>query len=101
MALPVLLVPALLGGLATAMGSLVGRVIIALGIGFVTYTGISVAINAMRDSVISGISGLPGDALSLVGYLWIDKGITIIFSAVAASIAMRGISGSIKKAVLK
>lgn len=96
-----LLIPALLGALATAMGSLLGRALIALGIGFVTYTGISFAINTMKQSVITGVQGLPSDALALVGYLWIDRGITIIFSAVAASIAMRGIGGAVKKAVFK
>lgn len=94
-------VPALLGGLATVMGSLIGRAILALGIGFVTYAGISVALNTMKQNVITGVSGLTGDALGLVGYLWLDKGITIIFSAVAASLAMRGIGGSVKKMVFK
>lgn len=93
--------PALLGGLATVTASLVGRAILALGIGFVTYSGITFAIDSMKNNVMNSVSGLSADALGLLGYLWIDKGITIMFSAVAASIAMRGISGSVKKMVFK
>lgn len=94
-------VPALMGALATATASLVGRAVLALGIGFVTYTGITVSINAMKSTVMSSVGGLTGDALGLVGYLWIDKGITVIFSAVTVSLAMRAIGGSVKKMVFK
>jgi hypothetical protein len=96
-----LFVPALVGALAAAMASFIGRALIALSIGFVTYTGISFAITAMKNTVISSINGLPADALNLVAYLWLDKGITIIFSAVAVSLAMRGIGGSVRRMVLK
>jgi hypothetical protein len=94
-------VPALVGALAGAMGSFIGRAILALGIGFVTYSGITVALNVMKQSVITGVSSLPSDALGLVSYLWLDKGITIIFSAVAVSLAMRGLNGSIKRMTFK
>lgn len=93
--------PALMGALATVMASLIGRAILALGIGFVTYTGITVAINGMKEAVISGVSGIPGDAASLIGFLWLDKGISVIFSAVAASLALRAIGGSVKKMIFK
>lgn len=93
--------PALMGGLATITASIVGRVVLALGIGFVTYTGISAGIDAIQAQVISSVSGLTGDSLALVGYLWIDKAISVIFSAVSVSIAMRGIGGSVKKMVFK
>jgi len=96
-----LLVPALLGGLASVMGSLVGRVLIALGIGFVTYTGISTGMDAVKVSVVSSVQGLPSDAVGLIGFLWIDKGLTVIFSSVAVSLAMRGIGGSVKRAIWK
>lgn len=97
----VLFISSLIGALATAMGSLIGRAILALGIGTVTYTGITVAINRFRESAINAVQGLPADALGLVGYLWMDKMLTIIFSAVTVSMAMRAIGGSVKKIVMK
>jgi Protein of unknown function (DUF2523) len=95
--MPFLFVPALMGALAGAMASLAGRALLALGVGFVTYKGIDLAIGAIKTSVMAGVNSLPADALGLVGFLWIDKGLTVIFSAVAASLALKGINGSIKK----
>lgn len=96
-----LFVPALMGALATAMGTFVGRAVIALGVGFVTYKGIDVSIGFMKDSVLSGVRGLPVDALNLVGYLWIDKALTVIISAISAAMTMKAVGGSVKKAVFK
>lgn len=96
-----LFIPALVGALAGAMGSFIGRAIIALGIGTITYTGLTVALGAVRSSVVSSVSSLPGDVLGLVGYLWLDKALTIIFSAVTISLSMRLIGGSLKKMVIK
>jgi hypothetical protein len=94
-------IPELLGGLALAMGTLVGRAIIALGIGFVTYKGTMLVVTSMETLVMNSVGGLAGDAVGLFGYLWLDKAITIMFSSVAVSMAIRGIGGSVKRMVLK
>lgn len=94
-------IPALMGALATAMASLVGRAVLALGIGFVTYKGIDAAITVMQQQVMSSVSGIGGDAVALLGYLWFDKAISVLFSAVAVSLSMRAIGGSIKKMIFK
>jgi len=99
--MPALFFSALIGALATAMGSLVGRVLIALGVGFVTYKGIDLGIGALKTSVIDSVKGLPADALGLVGFLWIDKALTVIFSAVVVALSMRTVGGSLKKMVNK
>ncbi len=94
-------IPALMGALAMAMASLVGRVILALGVGFTTYTGITVAIGIFKTQAISAVNLLAADTLGLLGYLWIDKAMTLIFSAMVAALAMKAIGGSVKKMVLK
>jgi hypothetical protein len=94
-------IPALMGALATMMASLIGRAILALGIGFVTYTGTMVVLTSMESALMSSVGALPADLIGLLGYLWIDKAITVIFSSVAASVAIRGIGGTVKRAVLK
>jgi len=94
-------VPYLLGALATVTASLIWRAVFALGIGFVSYTGITVAINSVRDNLISSVKGLPAEALGLLGYLWVDKALTIVFSSVAAALAMNALSGVVKKMVVK
>jgi hypothetical protein len=99
--MPALFLSALIGHLATAMGAFVYRALMALGVGFATYTGITLAIGAVKTQAIAGVNALTGDALGLVGYLWLDKGLTLIFSAIVAALAMKGINGSIKRIVLK
>lgn len=99
--MPALFLAALIGALATALGSLAGRVLIALGIGFVTYKGVDVAITTVKNNVISSVNGLPAQALNLFGYLWFDKALTIIFSAVVVALSMRLLGGSVKRMVAK
>lgn len=96
-----LFIPALVGGLAAAMASFVGRAVLALGVGFVTYTGLSVLIGAVEANVISSANALPSQAFNLLGYLWFDKALTMIFSAVTASLSLQSAGGAVKKMVLK
>jgi hypothetical protein len=94
-------IPALVGALASMMASFVGRAILALGIGFVTYNGVTFLLNNLKNQVINSIGGLAGDALSLIGFFSLDKGISIIFSAYTIVITMRLVNGSMKKMVFK
>lgn len=96
-----LFLPALIGALAGAMATFAGRALLALGVGFVTYKGIDTGIGALKTMAMDGVKGLPADALQLVGFLWIDKALTVIFSAVVVSITMRTVGGSLKKMVVK
>lgn len=99
--MPALFISALLGALATAMGSLAGRVLLALGFGFVTYKGVDFGIASLKQFVISGVQGMPAEALGLVGYLWLDKALTMVFSACATALTMRTVGGSVKRMVAK
>lgn len=99
--MPAMFIAALWGALATAMGSLIGRALIALGIGFVTYKGIDLGIAALKTQAVNGINSLPSDALNLVGYLWLDKALTVVFSGVVTSLSMKAVGGSVKKMVFK
>ena len=94
-------VPALIGGLAGAMGSLAGRALIALGIGFVSYTGIDLAIGAIKSQVLTSVQAVPVDALNLIGYLWLDKAMTVVFSAITIVLSMKLIGGTVKSVVIK
>lgn len=96
-----LLAPAIIGGLSAAVGSLVGRAVVALGIGFVTYKGLGTVMSSLRSQVMSNLSSIPLDAASLLGYLWFDKAIMMIMSAYAAALGMRLVGGSLKKMVFK
>lgn len=94
-------VPALVGGLATAMGSLVGRAALALGVGAVTYTGVTLGIENIKAQVVSNLSGLPADAVNMLAFFWVDKALTVIFSATVVALMMQTVGGSLKKIVMK
>lgn len=96
-----LFIPALIGGFSAAMGTLAGRALVALGFGFVTYQGIDLGIGVLKQNVITSVQGLPADAMGLIGYLWLDKAITVVFSAIAAAMAMKLANGQMKKLVAK
>jgi hypothetical protein len=93
--------PNLIAALALAMGSFAGRLLIALGIGFVTYKGIDVGVAALKQSVISGVQSQSADIVGLLGFLWVDKALTVVFSAFTVALSMKAIGGSVKKMVAK
>lgn len=95
-------IAALLGGLATAVGSLVGRVLIALGITYVSYSGLNVLLDGIKADIFANLGGLSGQVLGIVGVLQIDTAINITFSAIAARMVIAGLtSGVITRRVIK
>ena len=96
-----LFIPALIGALRLAVASMVGRGFMALGFGFVSYKGIDLAVGKLKDAAIAGLQGIPADALTLVGYLWLDKALSVIFSAVVVALSMKALNGTLKRVVAK
>lgn len=95
-----LFIPTLVGALSAAVATMVGRAIMAAGVGFVTYKGVDVSLNAIKADMISSMQGA-GQIMSLVAYLWFDKGITLILSCCTAALALKVSNGLLKKVVLK
>lgn len=95
-------IAALLGGLAQAAASLVGRVLIALSIGFIVYQGVDVAVEACKDLIFQHLGSTGATVTNILGMLNIDKAIEVVFSAISARLVLNGLtSGSIKKMVYK
>lgn len=92
-----------LGGLLlNLVGSIAGRALLALGMGFVTYKGMNVGIDWLMNQIKSNVAGLPNDIVQFLAYLWVDKAISMLFAAYAAAalIRMAG-SDSMTKLVTK
>lgn len=87
-------IAALLGGLLQFAGSMVGRVLIALGMSYVTYRGLNTLLTLALTDIKNAIGGLGGAAAGLIGMLWIDKALTMYFSSVVAATVIKGWSGS-------
>ena len=101
MALPVI-AASLIGGLISVTGTIVGRVLVALGVGVVTYTGVQAGIDSLLANLDSAISGVPADILGLLGFMRVGEAMNIIISAMSARMLLNGLQGdTIKKWVLK
>jgi len=91
-----------IGGIGMAMGSLVGRILVALGVTYVTYNGVSVVSDWLYAQIIASFGMMPVYITQFMGWLWIDKAISMIFSAWTASMALKiGAGGSITSVGLK
>lgn len=82
------LISALINALRTYLPGIVGRVLLALGIGFATHT---LAMPALLGMIQTRVSGLPAVLLQYFGALGIDVAITIILSALAARAAQKAL----------
>lgn len=97
-----LFVAALLGALVSGAGSIVGRVLISLGIGYVTYTGLSLLAGAIKTQVVGLLGSAPGQMIAVMSLLKIDVAVSILFSALAARWVLAGLtSGALTRMIVK
>jgi len=95
-------IAALLGGLINIAATLAGRVLLALGVGFVTYTGFESGLDYLKSQAISNIQSLPADMVQLIAYLGVGQAISIISSAYVVRFMLNGLTGgAIKKMVYR
>jgi Protein of unknown function (DUF2523) len=93
---------ALIGGLVSACGTLVGRVLVSLGFSYVAFTGVNASIDWVRAEFLAGVSGLPGAAIGIMGLLKVGTCVSMLLSAVATRLLLAGLtSGTLKRMVLK
>lgn len=85
---------AMIGGmLLNITRSIVGRVLLALGLSVVTFTGVNTGIATLRSTVQTGLSGLPAEVLQMLAIMKVGTGLTMIFAAITASMVLRGLTG--------
>lgn len=90
------------GMLLNLVGSLVGRVLLSLGLSVVTYTGLDMTLTWLKDQAVSSAAALPADMLNLLAFLKIGECISIVTSAVLVRMLWQGMtSGSVKRWIMK
>lgn len=95
-------IAALLGGLVSAMGSLVGRVLIALGIGYVTYQGLNLLLDFAETAIFSNLLGADSQTIAVMSLLKIGSAVNVIISAINVRLIVGGLtSGAVTKMVIK
>lgn len=96
------IIAAIGGMLLSIVGSMVGRVMVALGISVITYTGISATIDALKADAIAALRALPPELFSLLAYMKVGVALSIITSAITARLVLSGLtSGTFKRWVIK
>lgn len=95
-----LFIAALLGGLVQIAGTLVGRVLLSLGIGFVVYSGVDAALDtvkALAFDKLGTVASFGPTLVELVGVLQVGTCLNIVFSAYAARLVLAGVTGGALK----
>lgn len=83
------------------IGPLAVRVILSLGFSLVTYTGVTVALDALISYSRTNYNALPADVLALAGIAGVPEGLGLIFGAMTARIAVFMASSATKWVVTK
>lgn len=88
------IISVLLSGLLQIASSLAGRVLLALGFGFVEYTGISTLVDSIKSQATGLISSVGASSLAeWAGFFRIDQHISIIISAVGVKMLLTSLGG--------
>ncbi len=92
-----LIVAAIGGMLINLVGTLVGRVLIALGISVITYSGLSITLDWMKSQALSAIGGLPADVIGMLAMMKVGVAISVVTSAILARQVLNGLTGDTMK----
>lgn len=90
-------VAALVGGFGQTIIHGLVKLLIALGLGFITYQGVDVLINNLMQHVYANFNAVSPEMLGMLGVLKIDKALNVLASAYAARLVIRGITGGLIK----
>lgn len=97
-----LLVGALIGGLLQVLGTLVGRILVSLGIGYAVFSGVDTSITYARDFFLLRVSAMGGNAVSVASSLKVGVCVSIITSALTTRLLLNGLTGgTLKRFTLK
>lgn len=80
--------------LAEAAKSIVGRVLIGLGIGAITVTGVGLAIDQALDLAMSAMSSSGGQVAALLSDVGVTWFIATLFSAVSSRMTLKGLTSA-------
>lgn len=88
------IVTVILGGLLQIVGSLVGRVLLALGFGFVEFLGVSALVDSVKTQATSLVGAVGGSGLAdWAGFFRVDVHLSIIISAIGVKVLLNSLGG--------
>ena len=100
--MPLAIAMAIGGVLLQLIGSLVGRILVALCLGYVSYQGFDLLLTSFRTLFTSYSAGLPASVLQILGILKMGTCFNIAMSALTIRAVLGGLqSGKFKRMVTK
>ncbi|KVL90150.1 DUF2523 family protein [Burkholderia stagnalis] len=87
--------------LLSLIGPLALRVLVTLGVGVLTVTGLNAAVGTALGWLTSAVGGLPADLANVLALGGVFTGMSYIAGAFASRVAMAGVSGVVKRFFLK
>lgn len=96
-----MIIAALIGGFIQAAGTMVGRVLLALGFSYVTYSGLDSSLSWMKDQISQSFGGVSAQALAVLGAANVGSAVAVIVSAISARMILTGLVDGAKKLVVK
>lgn len=87
-------IAALIGALAQAAVSIVGRVLLSLGFGLVVMTSVNASLEWIKTMIASAFGGLPAVAVGILSGAQVGTCLAIILSAISARLLFDGMSAS-------
>ncbi len=92
----------LVGAFIAAAPTLVGQVLVSLGIAAVTYTGMNASIDWLKDSAVSALMGLPPEVVGMLSLMKVGSCISMVFSALLIRVALNGMTnGAMRRLLVK
>lgn len=97
------IVSVFLGGLLQLVSSFVGRVLVALGFGYVEYVGISALVDNAKTQASGLIASVGASSLAdWAGFFRIDVHLSIVLSAIGVKVLLNALGGDkVRKLVQK
>lgn len=80
------LIPLLGVIIASLIGGIVARILLALGMGIVSFVGVTHMANQLVQRIHDNVGGIPSDVLSILGLAGFDVFLSLVISANVGSI---------------
>jgi Protein of unknown function (DUF2523) len=95
------LAAAIMGGLLNIISTLVGKVLVALGLGVATYSGFSATLTWLKTSAVASLMALPPDVVAMLSLMKVGSCISMVSSALIVRLTLQGMQSDTVKGWVK
>jgi len=93
--------PIIAGALLMLVESIVARVLGALAIGVIAYTGISTSLGWLLSNAQVALINLPPNVIAMLGLMQVDQCVSLVASAIVVRFTLQGLTGDTVKSWVK